>query len=189
MSRLRRCARSSRRVISPRLETDRRKITAEELIVLAVALETTPNRLLLGDGTGSIGPRAELRDMPGLDYLVRVTDKWTITLRETWLWAQGEELPSESTSPTNMIHVTELQAAEDFRIRSNPTRNFSSMTMEEQSRLLESGVFDGLEETERRLKELGYSIEDLRSQVELRWTMEQLGRTVRESRRDDGSAS
>jgi hypothetical protein len=59
-----------------RLERGTRRVDADDLVALAIALGTTPNRLLLATDAGS-------EPMP-------LTPAVTVSARDAWLWATGE---------------------------------------------------------------------------------------------------
>ncbi len=60
-----------------KVETRMRRVDVDDLIALAVALETNPNRLLLG-------PEAEKEDE------IELTPEFSVTSVSAWYWASGE---------------------------------------------------------------------------------------------------
>jgi len=64
-----------------RLERGERRVDADDLVALALALEVTPNRLMLPDV-----------DRPGISTRWLLTPTATGDPQELWTWAQGEEL-------------------------------------------------------------------------------------------------
>ncbi|WP_431881547.1 helix-turn-helix domain-containing protein [Micromonospora chalcea] len=71
-----------------KIEAGKRAVDVDDLVALAIALRTTPNRLLFG-------PRAGIEP-------VSLTPTYTTTGHRAWAWANGE-YPLTSTYPKDMI--------------------------------------------------------------------------------------
>jgi transcriptional regulator with XRE-family HTH domain len=67
-----------------KLEQESRRVDVDDLAALAIALDVTPNRLLL--------------DPESDDAMVSLTDEVEVTRKESWQWATGDEpLPEPET--------------------------------------------------------------------------------------------
>lgn len=78
-------------------EAGDRRVDADDLVALALALDATPNRLLLS----------------GVPEPVPLTPKRSLTFPEAWAWASGEHLPGETPEKladgTGVVTVRLLQ--------------------------------------------------------------------------------
>ncbi|MEU7843926.1 helix-turn-helix transcriptional regulator [Micromonospora sp. NPDC049114] len=85
-----------------KIETGKRTVDADDLVALAVALRTTPNRLLFGAHAGTNG--------------VALTPTVATTGHRAWAWANGE-FPLVSTYPKEM---SEGEIVDDFSQHTRP---------------------------------------------------------------------
>lgn len=85
-----------------KIEAGKRTVDADDLVALAIALGTTPNRLLFGDRAGING--------------VALTPKVSTTGHRAWAWATGQ-FPLTSTYQEGM---TEPEIFDDFSRHTRP---------------------------------------------------------------------
>jgi 8-oxo-dGTP diphosphatase len=76
-----------------KIERKERRVDVDDLVALAVALDTTPNRLLLPGSADDAEP-------------VELTPEVTVSALDAWKWATGEEpLPGGTAPPEHQILV------------------------------------------------------------------------------------
>lgn len=150
-----------------KLETGQRNMTAEELVAIAVALDVTPNRLLLGGSSPD-----------DMGQVVRIANTWEITLAEAWAWASGEELPDSSTPGADKSWSDHLRA-DKFRVENRPHRPPTTLAMDQYRDLVELGVFNAVTEAVRRVESMGYSSDVIVDHIETMGLMDALERAAR----------
>lgn len=113
-----------------RAERAERRIDADDIVALALALGSTPNRLLLG-------PAAD-------DSLLDLTPRVTVTARDAWRWAAGDRaLIRESRGQDddvfdldarvaymqeNQPHACSLTVAEFTRLQNDHGQRFAQLS-------------------------------------------------------------
>lgn len=155
-----------------KLETGQRNMTAEELVYIAVALDVTPNRLLLGGSTEDMG------------QMIRIANTWEITLAEAWAWASGEELPNTSTPGVDKSWDDHLKG-DKFRVENRPHRPPTTLAMDQYRDLVELGAFNAVTEAVRRVESMGYSSDVIVDHIETMSLMDALERAARKKIDED----
>lgn len=97
-----------------RLENGERRVDADDLVALAVALAVAPSRLLLPDG------------QPG--DMVHLTEKVTVPWERAWAWAAGDRsldsphgpVPIDLTDPKQAAEAMDNQAANQWAMENAP---------------------------------------------------------------------
>lgn len=126
-----------------KIELGQRKVDADDLVVLAVVLGVTPNRLLLpgtvGDDTVKLTPTTELSDAMA------------------WWWATGEERLPGPYSPPEQQFVTEN------RPHDPPDR----VTLEELLKYEANGELDALQDAYTAARAAGLELKTITNYLQL----------------------
>jgi len=91
-----------------KMEKQERRIDVDDLVALAVALDTTPNRLLL--------PGSATDDEP-----VELTPGVSVSALDAWKWATGDEALPADTAPSALVLIRDDR--ERLFIRENQPHN------------------------------------------------------------------
>jgi transcriptional regulator with XRE-family HTH domain len=91
-----------------KIEQRERRVDVDDLVALAVALDTTPNRLLL-PGTASEADEVEL------------TPEARVSAIDAWRWATGESpLPIDALPPSHQMLIRDDRSRGMFRRENQP---------------------------------------------------------------------
>lgn len=160
-----------------KLETGSRKISVEELLALAVALDVTPNRLLLGGAADD-----------DMGRNVEIARTWVLPLLEAWQWAQGERWPEpKREGSSSRIYTADIAASRAFTERNQPHKPHDSINARQYIELASQGVFDRANIVAEELEARGISPVVLIQHLEIMAMNKAMQRAAREiAEGDDG---
>lgn len=148
-----------------KIEQCRRRVDADDLVALALALDVTPNRLLLPPVTGE---------------KTALTPDVECSSATAWAWACGDDHIPDMWA--ERPEVLDLNRGKRFRVENRPHDPGSSMSLDEMQAhedtlaTLGRGVADA--------RAAGLTLEDVQAYVRLADTMRRVGERLRECREE-----